>query len=89
MLQLVLSLIAEAESVEGFFDVLIGLWSAGADTEDIAGRDVLLQLSLAEDNRAFSSFCPVRWTCQQEVGSVTSTLQQRSFKCYYVVHDIG
>lgn len=78
MLQLVLSLIAEAESVEGFFDVLIGLWSAGADTEDIAGRDVLLQLSLAEDNRAFSSFRPVRWTCQQEVGSVTSTLQQRS-----------
>ena len=75
MLQLVLSLIAEAESVEGLFDVFIGLWYA-ADTEDVAGRNILLQLSFSEDHRAFSSFRPR--TCQQEVGSMTPTLQQCS-----------
>lgn len=74
--QLVLSLITETESVEGLFDVFIGLWSTGADTENLAQRDIVLQLSLAEDYNAFSSLCPR--TCQQDVGSMTSSLQQCS-----------
>lgn len=72
-----LSLITEAESVEGLFDVLIGLWSTGADTENLAERDILLQLSLAEDHSAFCSLRPR--ACQQDVGSMTPTLQQCSW----------
>lgn len=73
---MVLSPIAEAETVEGLFDVLVGLGTfTRADTEDVALRDVLLQLSLAEDHSAFGSLRPR--TCQQDVGCMASTLQQR------------
>lgn len=88
ILKLVLSPIAEAETIEGLFDVVIGLWtSAGANTEHFAVRDVLFQLSLAEDHIAFGSL-PLR-TCQQDVGSMASTLQQSGSKCYNVVQGTG
>lgn len=75
MLQLVLSPVPEAESVEGLFDVLIGLCaSSGADAEYFAVRDILLQLSLAKEHSAFIPLYP--GTRQQEVGSVAPTLQQ-------------
>lgn len=76
LLRLVLSPVAEAETVEGLLDVLIGLRPLScADTEDSAVRNLLLQLSLAEDHSALVSGSPR--TRQLDVGSVAPALQQR------------
>lgn len=47
---------AEAETTEGLFDDIIGLWtSISADAADLTVRDVLLELSFAEDHSALDS----------------------------------
>lgn len=73
ILKLVLSPIAEAETIEGLFDVLVALGaSSGGDAEDFAVGDVVFQLPLAEDHGAFG----LLGARQQDVGGVASTLQQ-------------
>lgn len=67
--------VAKAETTEGLFDGIVGLWTAiRADAADLTERDVLLELSLAEDHSASDSLS--RRTRQQDVGSMASTLQQ-------------
>lgn len=88
MLELLLSPFAEAQTVEGLFNVVTGLWlSTFAKLEHVAVGNVLLQLSLAEDHGALSSLC--LGASQQDIGSMTSTFQQRGFKCYDVIHGTG
>lgn len=78
LLRLVLLPVAEAETVEGLLDVLDVLGTLHcADTEDSAVRNLLLQLSLAEDHSALVS-CSHR-TRQLDVGSVAPALQQRGY----------
>lgn len=67
--------VAEAETIEGLFDDIVGLWtSISADAADFTVSDVLLELCLAEDHSAMDSLsCRTR---QQDIGSMASTLQQ-------------
>lgn len=45
--------VAEAETTEGLFDDIVGLWaSVSADAADFTVRDVLLELCFAEDHSA-------------------------------------
>lgn len=76
LLRLVLSPVAEAETVEGLLDAFVGLGTLScANTEDSAVRNLLLQLSLAEDHSTLGSRSPR--TRQLDVGSVAPVLQQR------------
>lgn len=68
--------ITEAETVEGLFNILVGLGtSAWTDAEYITLRDVLLHLPFADDNGAFGSLVP--GTRQQDVRCMAPALQQR------------
>lgn len=48
--------VAEAETMEGLFDDIVGLWtSISANAADFTVRHVLLELSFAEDHSALDS----------------------------------
>lgn len=65
--------VAEAESVEGLFYVLVGHGAlVRADAENVAVRDIVLQLSLTQNHSAFSSLRPR--TCEHDVGSMAPSL---------------
>lgn len=72
---LVLRSVAEAETIEGLFDNVNGLWTFnGADVADFAVGDILLQLPFAEDDSALGLLSV--GTRQQDIGSMASPLQQ-------------
>lgn len=70
--------VAKAETIEGLFDDIFGLGtSINADGADVTVGDVLLEFSFAEDHGALHS--PSCRTRQEDIGSMASTLQQRSW----------
>lgn len=72
---LMLRSVAEAETIEGLFDNVNGLWTFnGADVADFTVGDILLELPFAEDDSALG-LLGVR-TRQQDIGSMASPLQQ-------------
>lgn len=80
------SLTAEAESIEGLFDDLVGFVD-GADSEYVRWGDVLLQLAFSEDDSPIGSL-HLR-PRQQDVGSMASKFQESGWDPKNIIKNVS